>query len=170
MTKINFTATPYKIIKLTNGGQTVVDDEDFKKANKFKWYLSDNGYAVRKGYNDPKTKKYTPKILRLHRLIMNTPPEYETDHVNHDKLDNRKSNLRVVTKSQNSFNVGIRKNNTSGYKGVSWSNVGKRWLAMINPGRKAVFLGYFANKEDAAKAYNEAAKKFYGEFGYMNNL
>ena len=92
------------------------------------------------------------------------------DHINSDSLDNRRSNLRVCTVSQNNMNSAIGRNNKSGYKGVSWDKTNKKWRAGIKAKGKSVSLGSFNSKKDAARAYNEAAKKAYGEFAKLNIL
>ena len=98
-----------------------------------------------------------------------TSDGYEIDHKNRNRLDNRRENLRICTHSQNMANRRRSKNNTSGYKGVSWDTVHKGWHSQIG-GRKinGKTLGLFDIPEDAARAYDEAAKKLYGEFAILN--
>ncbi len=93
-----------------------------------------------------------------------------TDHRNEKKLDNRRSNLRAATTSQNRGNEGLRKNNTSGYKGVSWSEWAGKWMARIRVNYKHIHLGYFKWKTDAARAYNKAARKHFGRFAKLNKV
>ena len=149
-----------KTIKLTQGKETLVDDGDYEYLSKWKWCYH-SGYAL--GYIQNKvTRKYNK--VYIHRVIMGVKKGQEIDHKDGDKLNNQKSNLRMATRSENNMNRGIPKNNKSGYKGVSWSKSHKRWKAEIKVNRKYMFLGRFTNKVDAAKAYNEAAKKYFGEF------
>lgn len=150
-------------IELTQGKYTIIDDEDYKIFSKFKWCVS-NGYAVRRvgGRKNQKT-------LLLHREIMKTAGAMDTDHINGDKLDNRRSNLRVVTRSQNMANVPKRVNNKSGYKGVSWKESHKMWRSTIKVNGKSVHLGYSDNKVDASKLYNIGAIKYFGEYALLNN-
>src|SRR5260221_205877 len=99
----------------------IVDDEDYEYLNQWKWHLSSNGYAVRRPYikgSEKTGQKHT--VVWMHRVINNTPAGRDTDHINRDRLDNRRSNLRTATFSQNSMNKGLSKSNTSGIKGISW--------------------------------------------------
>ena len=154
-----------KVIELTRNQSTIVDDEDFEKFNKFKWYCAKLLYACR----DVKRNKQRTALL-LHREIMNAPVDKHVDHINGNTLDNRKENLRLATKSTNGMNRGIPNNNTSGYKGVHFFKRNKNWQAYINFESKRVHLGYFDNKHDAARAYNEAAIKYHGEFAKLNEI
>jgi hypothetical protein len=95
-------------------------------------------------------------------------PENDVDHRNRNKQDNRFVNLRKATGAQNLRNRGKQKNNTSGFKGVSWSAGRGAWLAMIHDGTKNKYLGYFATRENAAKAYDAAALEYHGEFAKLN--
>lgn len=106
----------------------------------------------------------------MHRVILNTPLGYETDHSNGDGLDNRKENLRIATASQNKWNRNKYKNNTSGYKGVSWEKDRGRWRAYIILKTERIHLGYFNDKHEAARAYNAAAIKYHGEFACLNQV
>lgn len=90
------------------------------------------------------------------------------DHKNGDKLDNRRSNLRIASSVENRQNVGIRKNNRSGYKGVSWSRVANKWHAYITVNWKKVHLGSFDNIIEAARAYDASALYHFGEFACLN--
>ena len=92
------------------------------------------------------------------------------DHKDHHKLNNRETNLRVCTYSQNSMNRSLRENTSSEYKGVCWDIGVKKWRASIVIKKKNVYLGIFVNIIDAAKAYNKAAQKAYGEFAFLNNI
>lgn len=103
----------------------------------------------------------------MHRLIMNTPEGMLVDHINHDCLDNRKSNLRICTHAENARNkrpvIG-----TSKYKGVYWDKTNKKWEAHIRKGKDVKYLGQFKCEKKAALAYNEKAKELFGEFAYLN--
>lgn len=158
-----------KEIKLTNGVVTLVDDEDFEMLSKVTWYFRKEGYAV--GNLPSPSKGVYPKVL-MHRYILNAPKGSQVDHVNENKLDNRRENLRLATASTNKANSGMRSINTSGYKGVVYVKARKHlstpWAAQIKINYKTIGLGYFEVKEEAAKSYNEAAVKYFGEFAKLN--
>lgn len=152
-----------KSIPLTQGQFAKVDDEDFEYVNQFKWYAWFNkdtqSYYARR--NDRKGN-----IRNMHRFIMDTPVDLQCDHINHDTLDNTRKNLRNCTPSQNRMNVHIKRSNTSGYKGVSKDK--KAWKAQLDKDGKSVFRKNFPTPEEAARAYDEAAKKHHGEFAFLN--
>ena len=153
-----------KEIKLTRGFSTIVDDDDFEWLSKSNWHCNANGYAVRKA-----SKKFgRQKDIFMHREIIKTPDGMETDHINGNKLDNRKDNLRICTHAENGRNAKMRKDNTSGYKGVYFHKRDKHWVAQIDARKKQIFLGYFNTAQEAASAYDEAAKKMFGEFAKLN--
>jgi hypothetical protein len=150
-----------KTVKLTQNKRAIVDDEDFYFINQYKWHFNGR-YAVRN--NPPRGSK----LIRMHRIIADAPDGVEVDHINGDRLDNRKSNLRLCNHSENGKNISISKINTSGYKGVSKN--GNCWRARIRVDGKLISLGYFREKTDAAMAYNHAAKKYFGEFAKLNEI
>ena len=139
-------------IFLSNSNKfTLIDKEDYEKVKDCTWCLNDNGYAV---------TYINKKQTRLHRFIMDCPEDKYIDHKHHDKLDNRKENLRIVTRSQNLMNHKIQKNNTSGYSGVYWIKTMKKWKAGLAANKQWVHLGYFKNKKDAIKVRKEAEIKY----------
>jgi len=150
----------------------IVDDEDFDNLNKFKWSCGCRGYAVRGINGGYKNGKRVKKMIWMHREIMRTPDNMQTDLKNGDKLDNRKENLRVVTASQNTRNSTIPSHNTSGFKGVSEDkrSLKNKWQSYITVDNKKVHIGYFGTKEEAAKAYNNEAKRIFGEYAKLNYL
>ena len=154
-----------KEIELTKGFKTIVNADDFEWLNQWSWYCA-HGYAVRTVYDE----NGKPHQLRMHRLIINTPDGLDTDHINGDKLDNQRHNLRPATRSQNVANTFVEKRNKSGYKGVSWKKTNKKWCAQIRVDNVVRHIGLFDKKEEAAKAYNKEAKKYFGEFAYLNKL
>jgi len=155
-----------KKIALTQDKFALVDDDDFEKINKYKWHVRkdrNKWYALR-DIGKPGKRKH----IHMHRFIMNTPEGMETDHINNDGLDNRKSNLRVCTKNQNMHNAEKRADNTSGMKGVYWHKAAKRWHVRIKVNKKYISLGYFDNIEDAGMEYDYAAVKYFEEFAKTN--
>ena len=151
-----------KIIKLTHSKKAIVDDEDFEYLNKWKWHF-DGHYARRRDYKPN-------KLIRMHTQIIKIPLGKETDHKNGNKLDNRKENLRIASRSENLMNKSMQKNNTSGFRGVYWSKIVSKWMAYIKKNGKRYHLGYYINIYDAAKAYNLAADKMFGEFARFNKI
>lgn len=151
-------------IRLTKGQYAIVDDEDYCWLNQWKWYCA-HGYAVRTIYDFGK-----PYQLRMHRLLIDIPRGRDTDHINGNPLDNRRCNLRSATRSQNVSNAFSLKQNNSGYKGVSWKKANKKWCAQIRFNNKVYHIGLFVKIEDAAKAYNETAEKFFGQYAYLNDI
>lgn len=151
-----------KIIPLTRGRFAIVDDEDYNRIASFKWHYMNTGYAATT--YDQGRKTY------LHRFVIKAKDGEQVDHVNMDKLDCRKENLRTCSNQQNSANKTKQVNNTSGYKGVTWDKTNKKWIAEIMVNKKSKKLGRYSSAEDAARAYNEAAKKYFGEFARTNFL
>lgn len=155
-----------KTIKLSNSERVaLVDDEDFDMVSRHNWYLGRSGY--------PETrflKSEGGKLVRMHWMIMGKGEDMFTDHINMDGCDNRRENLRRVTKSQNMMNRGAPRTNTSGYKGVIWCNFTGKWLARIAANKKTVHLGRYPSKKEAARAYNEGAKIYHGEYARLNEI
>ena len=151
-----------KEIPLTKGAVAIVDDDMYEYLNQFHWYLNTEGYAIRETWK-PKTR------IRMHREILGTPPGMDTDHINNNRLDNRRENLRVCTRTQNLQNSSLRSDSTSGYKGVSWFKPAKMWKAQIKIGKR-VIAKYFKTPLEAAKAYNEMATEYFGKFAKLNEI
>ena len=127
-------------------GYALIDDDDFELVSNYNWNITSNGYA--QTTSRPKTF--------LHRMINKTPAGMLTDHINRNKLDNRKENLRSANKSQNAINTGMRKTNTSGYTGVSWNKNEKKWESHITRNYKKITLGLFKNIFDAVESRKKA--------------
>lgn len=148
-------------IPLTNGGEAQIDPGDVEKVSAFCWYG-----VIRNGVRYARIAA-SGKAVYLHHLILPAVRGMTVDHKNGDGLDNRRSNLRYATHSQNSRNAKKR-DNLSGYKGVSWHDKANRWHARIWTGEKSRHLGLFDFPEDAADAYDTAARELYGEFARVN--
>lgn len=155
-------------LPLTQGKYALVDAEDFDWLAAHEWCatLSKRGkwVVMRTGIKGP--------TGLLHRAIMKPPKDVIIDHINGDTFDNRKCNLRFANHSQNGANSAISKNNTTGFKGVSIdkrrTHHTKPWFACIRVNYKTIHLGRYATKEEAAKAYDEAARRYFGEFARLN--
>lgn len=129
--------------------------------------ISKMGYPIVVDYLGVIDKRYKYKHHLLHRLILNAKPGERVDHVNMNKLDNRKSNLRVCDDAKNSYN---RKPLRNKFKGVWFHKKNKKWIATIRQNYKGYYLGSFDNEVDAAKAYNKAAIERFGRFAYLNDV
>jgi hypothetical protein len=152
--------------------EVIIDKEDYNKIKNYRWGLAFdkhiNGFYVKTDVFDDNKKHYT---LLLHRVILNlTNSKMQGDHKDCNTLDNRKQNLRECTTIQNSINKRVRKDNTSGYKGVSWDKQHKLWKAYIYFNKKQIYFGLFKDKIEAALAYNKAASKYFGEFARLNTI
>lgn len=157
-----------KEIKLTKGKVTIVDDEDFEKLNLHKWRCDPKGYARRNGIR-PRGSHIQPTIA-MAREIMAAQPGEVVDHINNNPLDNRKSNLRVLKdKIGNFWNRRVPKRGgatQSKYIGVQV--IKGRFSASIQSSLRKQRLGTYATAEEAARAYDKAAKEIYGEFAKLN--
>ena len=156
-----------KTIPLTKGQFAIVDDEDYKKLSRYSWCATKirNGYVAIRTIHKP--KKYN---LYMHRHIMNCPKGLWVDHINHDTLDNRKENLRIVTPSQNMMNrLGARKNKKLNIRGVYFHEGTGKYRAMIRVYGKLKHLGLYKTTQEASKAYADANMKYFGNFGGFIN-
>jgi hypothetical protein len=144
-------------IRLPDGGYFLIDEEDCPLINKYSWHRMSGDYVITEVGN---RRLKTRKVILLHKMIMNTPKEFDTDHINRNPLDNRKSNLRIVNRTQNNFNSGIHKNNKSGVKGVNWFKPIKAWRAYIGGGKNRIELGYFKDIQEAIKARSQAEELY----------
>ena len=171
------------IIESKHGTFTVLyDAEDHDKVSAYRWRVQKDSSTKHKFYvkthiphpdggwycspNGHKRRRRT--ILQIHRLIMDAPKGMDVDHINGNPLDNRKSNLRICSRAENLRNRGANKNNTSGYKGVSWHKRNKKWACQIKHNYKKIHVGNYATPEEAARAYDKKAKELHGEYAYLN--
>lgn len=145
----------------------IVDDEDYDWLSQWKWSAIWNGrnwYAFRQPW-----EKSNRKNVYMHRVILGAPDGTDVDHIDTgETLNNRRENLRLCTVSQNGMNRPFPKNNASGYKGVYWNKKDRKWQADICVNQARHHLGQFVDIEDAARAYDEAARKYHGEFAWTN--
>lgn len=152
---------------LTKGFFTVIDIEDYSQVIDRNWHVvgrnKDGMYAATWSYLSG-----LRGILKMHNLILPPPNGMVVDHKNCNSLDNRRCNLRLATQQQNQFNKRGKSHSTSKFKGVSWRPSRGHWRAMIFVDGKDVYLGSSRCEVKAAKLYNEAAKKHYGEFAWTN--
>jgi hypothetical protein len=151
-----------RLIPLTRGQFAVVDADDYPRLSKYTWFAecsSTTCYAVR---------KENGKSIKMHRQITNAPDDLVVDHVDHNGLNNRNTNLRPCTFAQNCKNLRPSAPKSSKYKGVYWHKRIRKWAAQITADKKSRHLGYFTSEIDAALAYDAAAKKLHGPFAAPN--
>jgi HNH endonuclease/AP2 domain len=159
---------PYKknTIPLTKGKVAVVSSADYDYVNQWTWYAHSQGYAARK----PKHQS----AIFLHRALVERmlgrqlKENGDVDHRDRDRLNNRRSNLRLCTSQQNSANSSLGIRNRSGFKGVHWNETASRWVAQTKLNGRTKHLGCFLSAEDAARAYDRAVLKEHGAFAYLN--
>ncbi len=157
-----------KTIKLTKGEEAIVDKEYYNFLMQWKWCCA-SGYAARASRKSDNLKKR--KLIWMHRVILNRKLGHDkfqdTDHINGNKLDNFIDNLRPASRSQNNWNYKLGRG-YSRFKGVYLIKKTKKWAATIGFNSEKIYLGTFENEEDAARSYNEAATKHFGEFAHIN--
>jgi len=151
-----------RLIPVTRGMFAIVDADDYYQLVKYKWHINSNKYTPYA------SRRSGAKTLKMHRVIMAAPDHLVVDHIDHNGLNNCKSNLRLCTPAQNRHNCGSNRGATSRYKGVSWRKDAKKWEAMIRYNKKMYRLGAFKNEIQAAKAYDKKAAQLHGEFAHLN--
>ena len=161
-----------KQIKLTQDLFAIVDDVDYSILNQFKWQAGKHSkyseiYAMRTDRTGIKQR-----TVRMHRQILKLKhgDKRQADHINHNTLDNRRNNLRVCTRAENAMNQKSSKNTSSKYKGVSRIRTSKNWRSQIWVNKTLKYLGSFSSEVEAAKAYNNEARRYHGKFACLNKV
>lgn len=140
----------------------IIDAEDFPLVKQYQWHISVNGYPRAKVPNKRQT-------ILLHALLIGpTNRRLVVDHIDGDRANNRRSNLRICTPSGNAKNLALSTRNKSGFKGVCWNKQRQRWEAQIGSDRIQYKLGFFDTPVEAAVAYDRAASLLHGEFARTN--
>lgn len=155
-------------VPLTQGFKAKIDDCDFGRVFLHEWCILKGGGYKQKRYAQSSIKiNGIWKRILMHRFIMEVSNEIEIDHIDNDGLNNQRDNLRIATDNENQYNSYSRQG-TSIYKGVSWHIKANKWISQIMINNKYHYLGLFENEIDAALAYDDAAKKYHGEFARLN--
>jgi len=158
-----------KKIKLRCGNYTLIDDEDVQKMKKYTGWRTHCAPKDKRPYvygNLHKNGK--SKHIKLHRIIMNAQPGELIDHIDHNRLNNQKANLRIVTPQQNNMNRRNLPKSSSKYKGVSKHTLVNKWRARIMINKKEIHLGHYDVEKDAARAYDKKAKELFKEYAVFN--
>ena len=152
-------------VYFTDGSSFLIDSEDLPAVSRYTWFRGKRGYPIahtsRRSANPHKT-------FPLHRFLMNPQEGYDVDHISGDKMDNRRSNLRICTHQENMFNQALRSNNTTGFYGVSKNKKTGNFEAYLHIDGKKKYLGTFMSAAKAAEKRDEAAKHYFGEYARLN--
>jgi hypothetical protein len=154
-------------IPLTQGRVAKVDDEDFWVTLQ-PWFADVRDGQIYASRNRPKDYGGPRGLIRLHQVLMLPPLGMEVDHINRDTLDNRRANLRLVTKTQNMRNRGLNRTSSTGFKGVCRGHHGKGWRAYVGVCGRTLELGNYATPEQASLAYDCVALAYFGEYAVLN--
>src|SRR4029077_10565367 len=158
-------------MKLKGGLETCLDKKGYRLVSMYRWYAirGRHTWYVRADYSLPNGRRLR---LSMHRLIVGQRTSKQIDHEDKNGLNNRRSNLRKATPSQNQANRGKKAGTTKNYKGVynTKRRLAKPWMAYLAINYKLKNLGYYSTEREAAIAYNNAAKKYFGDFARLNDL
>jgi hypothetical protein len=157
----------YRRLYLGQGKWTLLDVKDYYRLRIFKWVVYGNGtnlYAIRLQFTEPNKTS----TVYMHREIMNPPAGLVVDHKNCNGLDNRKDNLRFATHAQNTRNRRKKKNGSSQFLGVYFNKEKSTWDSQLKHNEKRIWVGRYKSEIDAARAYDEAARRYHGEFARLN--
>lgn len=157
------------LLPLTRGKFATIDAEDVAWAEQWSWQCTRDGYAARGQHSGSSRETRTSKTVLMHaelaaRAGVRLADGQTPDHVNRNKLDNRRENIRPATRSQQCVNRGQFRNNTSGRVGVSFRKDIAKWAAYIGSGKRLIHLGFFATKDEAVAARARAEAEIHGEF------
>ena len=148
----------------------IVDDADFDFLNQWKWHVSIEGKCAYASRNATVQEKIngSPSTIKMHRIILGSPTGCIIDHKDGNGLNNQKSNLRICSHAQNLMNTPTARNNTSGFKGVSFRKDVSKYEAYLHTKKQKIRLGLYLCPIEAAKAYDDAANKYFGEYARTN--
>lgn len=154
-----------KLIQLTKGKLATVDDADFDWLSKYRWHLQSAGYAARREGTGNGNRG---KIVLMHRVILGIPSGLRGDHIDGDKLNNTRANLRIATAQENNRNRKPLEGSSSHFKGVCWNRQVGKWRAQIMVARRTRTIGDYATELQAAAAYDTEARRLFGPFAWLN--
>lgn len=155
-----------KQINLTQGKIALVDDSDYAWLSLTPWYYSGSGYAARDF-----TRNKEKISVYMHRLILNVADDKEVDHIDGNRLNNTRSNLRICSRAENALNIRKRKNASSKYKGVYWDEAREQFRVAVNSATYGeYYVGSFYSEDEAGLAYNLAAGSLHGDFACLNDI
>ena len=151
-----------ELVPLTKGKYAIVDKDDYEWLSNYPWCaekMTGNRFRAKKRLGQRETDQ--PYNIRMHRYILGLRryDKEHVDHINHNQLDNRRCNIRLCTQKENNRNTRKKRGSISIYKGVRWHPTTKKWRPSIKVDGKQIYFGLYEKEEDAAKAYNEMAKK-----------
>lgn len=154
-------------IQLTRNQVALIDDEDFDLINQHKWFSVS---PRQKNYRHTwyAACKIQGRHVTMHNLLLNPPKGSVADHIDHNGLNNRRTNIRISTTRENSWNTNKHKNCTSKFKGVSWNKEKSKWQARICINGRETHLGWFHDEVLAANTYDFVACQFFGDFAKLN--
>ena len=155
-----------KEIELTNGMVAIVDDEDYNYLLDYNWRCLKNGRTCYAIFGRRINGKYS--LVWMHRMIMDAKDrKQEVNHINHNGLDNRRQNLRITTHDKVVIQSQVLNNKTTKHKGISYHKPSNKWRSRISINGKTIYLGYYINEIEAAKAYEKKAIEIFGEFAHI---
>ncbi len=157
--------------KLGKGHYAIVDDIDYEEFSSYEWHLSSSGYARR--IDRSRWRENVSEIIFLHKVVANATKGQQIDHINRNKLDNRRCNLRLCNSSENMQNRKkhhIKSNSIYASKYTGVKRHGKKWLSRIHKDNRCIHIGLYVTEEEAALAYNQKALELFGENAYVNNI
>lgn len=145
------------------GDRFIIDKEDFPLVKQYYWIKYKKGYYITQ--RGPEGKP-----IPIHRFLMKAQSGEQVDHINHDKADNRRSNLRIVSGSENCWNKGLRSSNKTGATGVYQSTGKDKWWAEIKVNGERHYLGYYDSFDDAVAVRKAAEEQYFGQYSYDNSI
>ncbi len=157
-------------IELTQGKVAIIDEEDWFKIRGFNWHMNHERAGRMYAHAMFNWNRNKHQSFKLHRILLSVNTNQIIDHINRQTLDNRKSNLRICSRNQNQHNHGVSKKNKSGFIGVYYNKKDHKWFAQIRNNNKLIYIGYFTNPIEAARARDKKAIELHGEFAKLNEI